>query len=162
MEVSALTGEGINDLFNRIKFMKSVISDITSYFVSSYKEELEEYLNKGGFYNDIKDKEILNTMPDNNPNLLVEKKIRKTRPQSFDKKKYEGFSSNDYYNRQGNNMINYHNNAFEAIIQENRQEAGKSDRNVPSRFNQIDQLDDRNNSKYKGFLKNIFSFGSKK
>ena len=97
-----------------------------------------------------------------NQNPFIEKKIRKGRPQSYDRKKYEGFSSNDYYNRQGNNnMHNYNSDAFDAIIQDNRQDAGKSDRNIPSRFNQIDQLNDRNDGKSKGFFKNIFSFGKK-
>ena len=172
MDKIKLTGDKIgtedrSDLISRIKFMKSVIGDITPYFVSSYKEELEEYLNQGGFYNDIKEKESIDTMNTNfelndNQNPFVEKKIRKGRPQSYDRKKYEGFSSNDYYNRQGNNnIINYQSDAFEAIINENRQDAGKSDRNLPSRFNQIDQLNDRNEHKSKGFFKNIFSFGKK-
>ena len=171
MDKIKLTGDKIgtedrSDLLTRIKFMKSVIGDIISHFVTSYKEELGEYLNENGFYNDIKEKESSNTMGNielnDNQNPFIEKKIRKGRPQSYDRKKYEGFSSNDYYNRQGNNnMHNYNSDAFDAIIQDNRQDAGKSDRNIPSRFNQIDQLNDRNDGKSKGFFKNIFSFGKK-
>ena len=172
MDKIKLTGDKIgtedrSDLLNRIKFMKSVLGDITSYFVSSYKEELEDYLNKGGFYNDIKEKESMglmttaNTEMDDNQNPFVEKKIRKGRPQSYDRNRYGGLS-NDYYNRQGNNnMNNYHSDAFDAIIQDNRQDYEKSDRNIPSRFNQIDQYNDRNEVKSRGFFRNIFSFGKK-
>ena len=47
MDKIKLTGDKIgtedrSDLLTRIKFMKSVIGDIISHFVTSYKEELGE------------------------------------------------------------------------------------------------------------------------
>ena len=172
MDKIKLTGDKIgtedrSDLLTRIKFMKSVLGDIIPYFVTSYKEELGEYLSENGIYTYIKEKESTNTMANievnDNQNPFIEKKIR-NRPQSCDRKRYEGFSSNDYYNRQDNNNMynyNYNSDAFDAIIQDNRQDAGKSDRIIPSRFNQIDQLNDRNDGKSKGFFRNIFSLGKK-
>ena len=186
-----LTGDRIgtedkNDLSNRIKYMKSVLTNNTSYFVSYYKEKLETYLNENGFYNDIKEKDSLSTINnttssnisniDNNEkeNTIIEenKKIRKTRPQSYDKKRYEGLSSDNYYKKNNinynNNFINYESNAFDAIIKENREGVENStDRKkgeIPQGFNYANQLNDPNDMRAKGFgnsIKRFFSFKKK-
>ena len=187
-----LTGDKIgtedkNDLSNRIKFMKSVLTDITSYFVSYYKGKLETFLNENGYYNDIKEKESLSTINnttnnsnisniDNNEkeNTIIEenKKIRKTRPQSYDKKRYEGLSSDNYNKKNNinynNNFINYESNAFDAIIKENREGIENStDRkkgDIPQGFNYANQLNDPNDMRAKGFgssIKRFFSFKKK-
>ena len=181
-----LTGDKIgtedrNALLSRIKYMKAVLSNITSYFVSFYKEKLEEYLIDSEFYNEIKGKESLNSNSNvetavnseinvgKNPfNDDKNKKIHRNRPQSCDRKKYEGFSS-DNYNKKHNINNYYDSNAFDAIINENRKDIDiKSDRNInkiPSGFNQINQLNDPNDNKSKGFgntFKKFFSFGTKK
>ena len=185
-----LTGDQIgtedqNVLLNRIKNMKFVLRDITSYFVSSNKEKLEEFLNDCGFGNNLKEKESLNTNSisnientsnsdintHQNPFLDENKKnkqIHRNRPQSFDSKKFEGLSSDNYYKR--NKVNNYYDsNAFDAIMNENRKEKDKKTERktitFPSGFNQINQLNDPNDAKSKGFgdtFKKFFSFGNSK
>ena len=188
-----LTGDKIgvgnkNVLSNRIKYMKSVLTDITSYFVSYYKEKLETFLNENGFYNEIKEKDSLSIINTTNTNtnisnidnnekdsqIIDEKKntIKKTRPQSYDKKRYEGLSSDNYNKKKNindnNNLINYESNAFDAIIKENREGLENStDRKkgeIPQGFNYINQLNDPNDMRAKGFgssIKRFFSFKKK-
>ena len=97
-------------------------------------------------------------------------KIHKERPQSCDRKKYDG-PKNDDHNKNNNNYINnYYSNAFEAIMQENRQEPVTSNSNrrrqsikLESGFSQINQLEP-NHGKSKGFgsaFKKIFAFKKK-
>ena len=183
-----LTGDKIgtedrNSLLSKTRCMKSVLNDIISYFISSYKEKLEEYLNDSEFYNEIKGKDSLNS------NSIIEttinsetnigknpfndesnknKQIHRNRPQSYDRKKYEGFSSDDY-NKKININNYYDSNAFDAIINENRKDIDiRSDRKsskLPKGFNQINQLNYPNDNKSKGFgntFKKFFSFGTNK
>ena len=177
-----LTGDKIgtqdrSDVLNRIKYMKSVLSDITNYFVTSYKEKLEEYLTEGGFYNDIKEKESISTNTESNDieNPFIDKnKIHKIRPQSCDRKKYSSFNNinnNNYKGKNNNNnkFINYESNAFDAIIQQNREENSKIENRksykIPAGFDQINQLNNPNEVKSKGFgntFKKMFGFGQKK
>ena len=163
-----LTGDKIgtvnkSTLSKRIKYMKSVLSDITSFFVSSYREKLKEYLENSDYKNEIKDKEL----SDNNPF----KQIHKMRPQSVDKKKYQGFSSDEYFKKKNENPFynQYRSSAFDAIINENK----KSNENIirqseqkemPEGFNQINQLNFPKQEKSSKGIKNIFSnfFSSKK
>ena len=174
-----LTGDKIgtedrNDLLNRIKYLKSVFGDISSHFVSSYKAKLEEYINERGFYNEIKEKETISTNSNTNTEITdlekqknneVEKKnkIKKNRPQSVGRK-YEAFNS-DTYNKK-NNINYYDNNAFDAIIRENRKDksSDKKKESLPNGFNQINQLNDPNDTRSKGFgdtIKKFFSFKKK-
>ena len=183
-----LTGDKIgtenkNNLNLRIKDMKSILSDITSYFIVFYKEKLEDYLTEIGFNDEIKEKESLNTNINtgtneniSNDNISMDEskkknKIHKERPQSCDRKKYEGFKNENYNKNNDNNYINnYYSNAFEAIMQENRQEQTSSNSNrrrqstkMQSGFDQIHQLDP-NHEKSKGFgstFKKIFVFKKK-
>ena len=173
-----LTGDKIctenrSDLLKRIKYMKSVMSNITAYFVSSFKEKLEEFLVNGGFYSDIKENESISTKTNtenNDENPFHEKnKIHKGRPQSCDRKKYEVYGNNN--KNDDNKYLNYNNNAFDAIIQENREDNTNDNHNkrksikIPIGFNQIKQLNDPNDIRSRGFgstIKKIFSFGTKK
>ena len=158
-----LTGDKIgtenkNNLSKRIKYMKIVLSDITSYFVSSYKEKLKEYLESIDYICEIKEKE-------ESKNSI--KQIHKTRPQSVDKKKYQGLSSEDYFKNKSKNSIenkyynNYESKAFEAIMNENINHFDNnihvnSQKNiVPSGFNQINQLNDPNSKHSKGITDKI-------
>ena len=168
--------------------MKSVLTDITSYYVSYYKEKLETFLNENGFYNEIKEKDSLSIINTTNTNTnisnidnnekdsqIIDKKkntIKKTRPQSYDKKRYEGLSSDNYNKKKNindnNNLINYESNAFDAIIKENREGLENStDRKkgeIPQGFNYINQLNDPNDMRAKGFgssIKRFFSFKKK-
>jgi hypothetical protein len=182
-----LTGDKIgtenkNNLILRIKDMKSILIDITSYFVYSYKEKLDDYLIEIGFTDEIKEKESITINPNNitnenisNDNISMDEtnkknKIHKERPQSCDRKKYDG-PKNDDHNKNNNNYINnYYSNAFEAIMQENRQEPVTSNSNrrrqsikLESGFSQINQLEP-NHGKSKGFgsaFKKIFAFKKK-
>ena len=192
-----LTGDKIgtedkNDLLNRIKNMKLVLSDITSYFISYYKEKLNIFLNEGGFYNEIKESLSTNTNSNTNSNISnidnndkdnpftdenqKKNKIRKTRPQSCDRKRFECFNNEDYHknnNNYNNNFINYESNAFDAIIKQNREdgeeegEGNNSDRKrgkLREGFNYINQLNDPNDVRSKGFgstIKKFFSFKKK-
>ena len=142
-----LTGDKIgtenkNNLILRIKDMKSILTDITSYFVYSYKQKLEDYLIEIGFNDEIKEKESISINPNNitnenisNDNISVDEtnkksKIHKERPQSCDRKKYDGFKNEDHNKNNNNNVINnYYSNAFEAIMQENRQDPVTSNSN---------------------------------
>ena len=185
-----LTGDKIgtenkNNLILRIKDMKLVLGDITSYFVYTYKEKLDNYLIEVGFNDEIKEKESINTNPItvtneniSNDNISIDEpnkknKIHKERPQSCDRKKYEGIKNEGYNknNNKDNNYINnYYSNAFEAIMQENRQEPTNRNSNrrrqsikLESGFSQINQLDP-NHEKSKGFgstFKKFFSFKKK-
>ena len=168
--------------------MKLVLSDITSYFISYYKEKLNIFLNEGGFYNEIKESLSTNTNSnisniDNNDkdNPFTDEnqkknKIRKTRPQSCDRKRFECFNNEDYHknnNNYNNNFINYESNAFDAIIKQNREdgeeegEGNNSDRKrgkLREGFNYINQLNDPNDVRSKGFgstIKKFFSFKKK-
>ena len=81
-----LTGDKIgtenkSDLSKRIKYMKLVLTDITSYFVNSYKEKLKEYLENLECKNEIKEDE---KEKDKSENPF--KSIHHNRPQTFDKK----------------------------------------------------------------------------
>ena len=177
---NVLTGDKIGtedrtDLLNRIKYTKSVFCDITSYFVSSYKEKLEEYLNDCGVYNEIKEKESISTNSNTEINDLESQKndekekknkIKKNRPQSVGKKN-EAFTSECYNKKNtfGNNY--YDSNAFDAIVKENRKEKSNDKKRdlLPEGFNQINQLNDPNDNYSKGFgetIKKIFSFGAKR
>ena len=67
-----------------------------------------------------------------------------------------------------NNLINYESNAFDAIIKENREGLENStDRKkgeIPQGFNYINQLNDPNDMRAKGFgssIKRFFSFKKK-
>ena len=183
-----LTGDKIgtenkNNLILRIKDMKSILTDITSYFVYSYKQKLEDYLIEIGFNDEIKEKESISINPNNitnenisNDNISVDEtnkknKIHKERPQSCDRKKYDGFKNEDHNKNNNNNVINnYYSNAFEAIMQENRQDPVTSNSNrrrqsikLESGFSQINQLDPHH-EKSKGFgsaFKKIFAFKKK-
>ena len=158
-----LTGDKIgtenkSNLSKRIKYMKSVLSDITSYFVSSYKEQLREYLENSDYKSDMKNKD--KELNDKNPF----KQNLKVRPQSVDRKKYQGFSSEDYFKKknESNYYKNYISNAFDAIINENIQAKEKSlrqseQKDIPEGFNQINQLNDPNKGKSSKGIKNIFS-----
>ena len=190
-----LTGDKIgtedrSHLMLRIKDMKSVLSEITSYFVSSFKEKLEEHLIEIGFNSEIKEKESINLNfssinNDNNNDVDNESpfkieteekknKIHKNRPQSVDWKRYGAYSS-DNYNKSNNNrpnsiIPNYESNAFDAITKENREGNLNSISNkrqslkLPAGFNQIGQLKDPNDEKSKVFgqsIKKLFSFKKK-
>ena len=168
-----LTGDKIGTesksvLYKRIKYMKDVLSDITSYFVSSYKEKLNEKLENSEYdKNEIKDEK------DNNIKENPFKPIHKTKTDSVDKTRFQGLSSDEYFKNKNNNEINndYYNNyrssAFNAIINENMKEDEnnihrKSEKIIPQPgINQINQLNDTNSFKSsKGFsnkIKGIFS-----
>ena len=183
-----LTGDKIgtenkNNLILRIKDMKSILTDITSYFVFSYKQKLDDYLIEIGYNDEIKEKEGISTNPNNvtnenisNDNISVDEnnkksKIHKERPQSCDRKKYEGLKNENYNKNNNNNYINnYYSNAFEAIMQENIEEPVTSSSNrrrqsikLGDGFNQINQLDPHH-EKSKGIgsaFKKIFAFKKK-
>ena len=148
--------------------MKDVLSDITSYFVSSYKGKLNEKLENSEYdKNEIKDEK------DNNIKENPFKPIHKTKTDSVDKTRFQGLSSDEYFKNKNNNEINndYYNNyrssAFNAIINENMKEDEnnihrKSEKIIPQPgINQINQLNDANSFKSsKGFsnkIKGIFS-----
>ena len=164
-----LTGDKIgtenkNNLSKRIKYMKIVLSDITSYFVSSYKEKLREYLEYIDYKCEIKENvEAKNSI----------KQIHKTRPQSVDKKRYQGLSSEEYFKNKSKNSIenkyynNYESKAFEAIMNdnikhfENNIHINSQKSIVPNGFNQINQLNDPNSKHSKGLsdkIKGILPF----
>ena len=159
------------DLLNRIKNMKNIMSNITNYFVSTYKEKLEEFLANGEFYNDIKESLNANVYTENNDEKQFTKKnkIHKARPQSCDRKIYDAYGNID---KKENKYNYYHSNAFDAIMQENRQDISNDNRKksgkiaqIPTGFNHINQLKDPKEIKSKGFgstIKKIFSFGTKK
>ena len=100
------------------------------------------------------------------------KPICKARPQSVDKTKYQGLSSDDYFKNKKDNAMNnnYYNNyrssAFEAIINENikaedNNKNKKGDKiSIPSGFDQINQLNEQNNTSSSGGItkkiRNIF------
>ena len=166
-----LTGDKIgtenkSDLSKRIKYMKLVLTDITSYFVNSYKEKLKEYLENLECKNEIKEDE---KEKDKSENPF--KSIHHNRPQSVDKTKYQGLSSEDYFknnNNLNNNKYynNYRSSAFDAIIKENEKEEENiinrqtEKINIPEGFNQINQLNDPNAKSSKGLrdkIKSIFS-----
>ena len=166
-----LTGDKIgtenkSDLSKRIKYMKLVLTDITSYFVNSYKEKLKEYLENLECKNEIKEDE---KEKDKSENPF--KSIHLNRPQSVDKTKYQGLSSEDYFknnNNLNNNKYynNYRSSAFDAIIKENEKEEENiinrqtEKINIPEGFNQINQLNDPNAKSSKGLrdkIKSIFS-----
>ena len=167
-----LTGDKIcqekrSDVMNRIKNMKYVLSNITNYFVLSYKEKLEEFLANGGFYNDRINTNAITENNDDNP-ISKKNKIHKARPQSCDRKIFDSYGNID---KKDNKYNNYHSNAFDAIINENRQDDKSNDNRksgkinkIPTGFNQINQLNDPKD-KSKGFgsaIKKIFSFGTKR
>ena len=144
--------------------MKIVLSDITSYFVSSYKEQLREYLENIDYKCEIKENvEAKNSI----------KQIHKTRPQSVDKKRYQGLSSEEYFKNKSKNSIenkyynNYESKAFEAIMNdnikhfENNIHINSQKSIVPNGFNQINQLNDPNGKHSKGLsdkIKGILPF----
>ena len=157
-----LTGDKIGtenktNLSRRIKYMKLVLSDTTSYFVSSYREKIRDYLENSDYKSDIKDKEL------NGKNPF--KQIHKMRPQSVDRKKYQGFSSEDYFKKKSEKNCyynNYRSSAFDAIINENEQAKENAIRQseqkeMPIGFNPINQLNDPNKIKSSKGIKNIFS-----
>ena len=162
-----LTGDKIGTesksvLYKRIKYMKEVLNEITSHFVSSYKEKLNEKLENSQFKNEIKE---------NNKSENPFKPIHNIRPQSVDKKRYQGLSSDDYFKNKNNINNNFYNNyrssAFDAIMNENIKEDEndihrQSQKIFPSSgFNRINQLNDHNSFKSgKGIgdkIKDIFS-----
>jgi len=148
-----------SDLYKRIKYMKEVLNDTTSYFVTSYKEKLKEFLENSEPQNEIKenDKKVENPF----------KPIHKARPQSVDKTKYQGLSSDDYFKNKNNNTNNnyynsYRSSAFDAIINENikAEENNKNKQeekiSIPPGFDQINQLNENANmSSSKGIKKKI-------
>ena len=146
-----------SDLYKRIKYMKDVLNDVTSYFETSYKEKLKEFLENSELKNEIKEND---KMPEN-----PFKPIHKTRTQSVDKTKYQGLSSDDYFKNKNNNpnkYSNYNSSAFDAIINENikaeeNNKNKKTEKNsIPSGFDQINQLNEQNNmSSSKGITKKI-------
>ena len=139
--------------------MKSVLNDITSYFISSYKEKLNEFLENNESKNEIKEENKITENPFKSNN--------KINIQSVDKNRYQGLSSDDYF--QNNNDINnqYENTPFEAIINENlkynenNNDKKSQEMEIPSGFDQINQLKDTNNFREsKGIgskIKKIFS-----
>ena len=151
--------ENKNDLSKRVKYMKSVLNDIISYFISSYKEKLNEFLENNESKNEIKEENKITENP-----FKVNNKIN---IQSVDKNRYQGLSSDDYF--QNNNDINnqYETTPFEAIINENLKYNEKNndkksqEMEIPSGFDQINQLKDTNNFREsKGIgskIKKIFS-----
>ena len=151
--------ENKSDLFKRIKYMKSVLNDITSYFNSSYREKLNEFLENHEFKNEIKEE-----------NKIIEnpfKPMNKIKKESIDKNKYQGLSSDEYFKNDNDININYGNTPFEAIANENlkynEKKLNKSSQNmeIPSGFDQINQLkDDDSYRESKGIgnkIKKIFS-----
>ena len=155
---SLIGTENKSDLYKRIRYMKSVLSDIIINFLISYKEKLREYLKIFESKNEIKENGKIEE------NLF--KQIHKTRTQSVDKKRYQGLSSDDYFKNKNNNAINnnYINREFEAIINENANENNikKENKkiNIPFGFDQVNQLNDNNISSNRGIKKKIKSIFS--
>ena len=156
-----LTGDKIGtenkvNIKKRIKYMKLVINDLSSQFIVSFREKLNNYLENSEENKEIKKIEI---------SEKNSKSIYKVRPPSVDQKRNTRLNDDDIFNKKAFNK--YINDDFDEIIKGNVKEDENSiseninkEINKPSGFNQINQLNNSNNSK--GITNQIKSIFSKK